>query len=172
MARNKKIRKDKLVSSDYRVALGEELRNRRQLLCYTSKDISFITDLPPKTIYDIENGITKDIDYYVEYGKAVNYPLATLEDFNIPLTPLRELEESRMKQILLDRVLYNEVVTTEFLGNEKSIAEIRDFILLKKVVTIEELEKINLSNKMKALVEKELVEVRKEGNRNFYKIKG
>lgn len=169
---NNKVRKDKLVSSEYRVSLGEELRKKKEYLCYTSTDISIIISLPVKTIYDIENGITKDIDYYVEYGKAVNYPLATLEDFNIPLTPLGQLEDSRMKQVLIDRILNNEVVTAEFLGNEKTIAEIRDFILLKKVVTVEELEKINLSNKMKALVEKELVEVRKEGNKNFYKIKG
>ncbi|WP_291066926.1 MULTISPECIES: hypothetical protein [unclassified Empedobacter] len=66
-------RRDRLVSPVYREKLGKSLLNKRIELNYTRKDISILTTITENTINSIEKGVTTNIDYYVEYAKAVQY---------------------------------------------------------------------------------------------------
>jgi len=69
----------------YRINLGKILRDKRIDNLYTIEDIVYMTGISKSTVIKIEKGEAKIIDNYVEYAKAVKYPLATLNDFKIPL---------------------------------------------------------------------------------------
>lgn len=129
-----KIRKERLVSPRYRELLGEILMEKRIQFNYARKDISIMTTIPENTISSIEKGITTNIDYYVEYGKAVQYPLETLLDFKIPLKPKIDLPKERKDGVKLTAKVREHIVNTNFLSGGKTVAEIKNALVILKLV--------------------------------------
>lgn len=129
------VRKERLVSPQYRELLGKKLMEKRIQLNYARKDISIMTTIPENTINSIEKGITINIDYYVEYGKAVKYPLETLKDFNIMLKPINKLPKERLEAVNLTAKIREYIVKSNFLKTGKVIAEIKDELLRLKLIS-------------------------------------
>lgn len=149
-------RKDRLVSPAYREKLGKSLLNKRIELNYTRKDISILTTITENTINSIEKGITTNIDYYVEYAKAVQYPLETLLDFKIPLKPLNELPKDRIESLKLTSKIREHIVNTNFLNKGKTVAEIKEELVRLKLVP-KEITSVAIAGVMRNLKNDELV---------------
>lgn len=128
-------RKERLVSPEYREILGKNLMVKRIEFNYSRKDISIMTTIPENTVNSIEKGITINIDYYVEYAKAVQYPLATLTDFNIPLKPVNKLPKDRLETVNLTAKIRQYIVKSNFLDNGKVVSEIMDELIRLKLVS-------------------------------------
>jgi len=107
---------------------------KRIQLNYARIDISLMTTIPENTINSIEKGITINIDYYVEYGKAVKYPLQTLLDFKIPLKSKRDLPQERREAVKLTSKIRQHIITTNFLSDGKTVAEIKNELVRLKSV--------------------------------------
>lgn len=134
---NNNTRKERLVSPEYREILGKILMDKRIEFNYSRKDISIMTTIPENTINSIEKGITINIDYYVEYAKAVQYPLATLTDFNIQLNPINKLPKERLEAVNLTAKIREHIVKSNFLETGKVVAEIKDELLRLKLISKE-----------------------------------
>lgn len=131
---NDKLRKERLVSPQYRELLGRKLIEKRIQLNYARKDISIMTTIPENTISSIEKGITINIDYYVEYAKAVEYSLETLTGFNIPLKPINTLPKERLEAVNLTAKIREHIVNSRFLKAGKVVAEIKEELLRLKLI--------------------------------------
>jgi len=76
------------IATLYRMKLGETLRKIRLSKGYSISDIIYMTGLSKSTVTKVESGEAKTIDPYINYAVSVEYPFATLNDFNIKLVPI------------------------------------------------------------------------------------
>lgn len=163
-----KSRNERLVSPQYRELLGKKLMEKRIQFNYARKDISIMTTIPENTINSIEKGITINIDYYVEYAKAVKYSLETLSDFNIALKPINKLPKDRLKVINLTAKIREHIVNNGFLRTGKVVAEIKDELIRLKLVT-EDIKSVAIAGVMRNLKEDGLVKTgEKQGRKDVY----
>lgn len=161
-------RKERLNSPQYRELLGKKLMEKRIKLNYARIDISIMTTIPENTINSIEKGITINIDYYVEYGKAVKYPLQTLLDFEIPLKPKNDLPKDRLEAVNLTAKIREHIVKSSFLNEGKTVAEIKDELVRLKLVT-KDMQSVAIAGVMRNLKNDELVETKnKQGRKEVY----
>ena len=141
---------------------------KRIKLNYARIDISIMTTIPENTINSIEKGITINIDYYVEYGKAVKYPLQTLLDFEIPLKPKNDLPKDRLEAVNLTAKIREHIVKSSFLNEGKTVAEIKDELVRLKLVT-KDMQSVAIAGVMRNLKNDELVETKnKQGRKDVY----
>ena len=119
----------------YRINLGKILRAKRIDNLYTIEDIVYMTGISKSTVIKIEKGEAKIIDNYVEYAKAVKYPLATLNDFKIPLIPLNKLPNDRLEAVNLTAKIREHIVRSNFLNKGKTVAEIKDELIKLRLVS-------------------------------------
>jgi len=161
---SEKIRKERLNSPQYRELLGKKLFGKRIELNYSRLDISLMTTIPENTINSIEKGITTNIDYYVEYGKAVKYPLQTLLDFKIPLKPKNDLPKERKDAIKLTAKVREHIVNTDFLSDGKVVADIKEQLLKLKLIP-KDLKSEDISGVMRNLKDDGLVTTGKKVGR-------
>lgn len=157
-----------LESPEYRIRIGEKLKESRKDNNFSISDVAEMIGTSDKTIRNTENGITTNIDYYVEFAKAVNYPLATLLDFQICLKPRYPLSPKRAEAVKLTSKIRKYIINTEFLDNGKNVSEIRDKLISLKQVT-KSVSSTNIAGVMRNLVQDELIKVStKDGRKNVY----
>lgn len=157
-----KIIKDGLI---YRRKTGSELKRRRVKEGYSIDDIVTMTSVSRSSIIKIENGNSINIDFIIEYAKAVKYPLKTLKDLGIKLKPLNELNTDG--KINLTSKIREHIVNNKFLKDGKEVAEIRRELLRKKLIG-ESVDSTAIAGVMRNLLNDEVVKAKKSGRKNLY----
>lgn len=162
-------RKERLKSPEYRTLLGIDLRTYRHEKGFSLSDICDMTGMAKSTIIDIEKGITINIDYYVEFAKAVGYPLKSLRSFKIPLKPLNELSREKKARTFLTKNIREIITNLDFLGKGKTVDEIMDELVRLDLIEREKTSSKEVSGVMRNLIEDNTVEVKAKINRkNIY----
>ncbi|WP_163516799.1 helix-turn-helix domain-containing protein [Gelidibacter japonicus] len=120
--------------SFYREKLGFKLKSYRLGKYLSIEDVIYMTEISKSSIIKIEKGEAKNIDLYVEYAKAVQYPLETLIDFKIPLKPKKELPKDRKEATKLTAKIREHIVNSNFLEVGKTVANIKTELLRINVI--------------------------------------
>ena len=166
---NENKRQGRLDYPEFRNILGKKLREKRLGLNYSLSDISYMTTIPQNTVLSIENGKTANIDYYVEYAKAVNYPIGKLTDFGIKLIPRIPLSSERKEASMLTAKIREYIVAGEFLSNGKTVAQIHDKLIKLKLISSAEASSTSIAGVMRNLANDNIVKVaEKDGRKNLY----
>ncbi|OXB10189.1 hypothetical protein B0A81_04040 [Flavobacterium plurextorum] len=164
-----KFEKEESKTPMYRMKLGLKLKEFRLEKGFSVKDIIDMTNISKSSILKIEKGEAKNIDNYVEYAKAVEYPLETLVDFKIKLEPLNQLSTERQEATKLTAKIRKHIVNTAFLINGKKIAEIRDELIRINQIDIK-VKSADIAGVMRNLADDDVIKKEKLGNKNLYKI--
>lgn len=166
---NNNKRQDRLDEPQFRSILGEKLREKRLGLNYSVSDISYMTTIPQNTIISIEKGKTTNVDYYVEYAKAVNYPIGKLTDFGIKLIPRIPLSDERKEASKLTAKIREYIIAGEFLGSAKTVAQIHEELIKLKLISSTQVSSTAIAGVMRNLANDNLVKVSgKDGRKNLY----
>ncbi|QQM25357.1 RodZ family helix-turn-helix domain-containing protein [Elizabethkingia sp. M8] len=166
---NKTNRKERLNSPEYREQIGERLKQKRIELDFSISDIAYMTTIPDNTILTIEKGITTNIDYYVEYAKAVQYPMETLTDFNIELIPINILPFERKEKVNLTSKIRKLIIQSDFLKSGKTVIEIKDELIDKQLVDNDKTTSTEIAGVMRNFVNDGFVKIEKKyGRKNVY----
>lgn len=169
---SKNTKSERIKSPEYRVFIGKNIREYRIKEGYTLSDISDMTGIPGNTLLGIEKGEVTNIDYYVEYAKAVKYPLATLRQAKIKIEPLIKLPQERLKRIKLTREIRIHLVETGYLQNGKTAKELMEELERLKVISKGEITTTEIAGVMRNMIADDIVEKEKKvGNKNTYIIK-
>ncbi len=134
----------------YRENIGSKLKYYRLKKLFSIDDIAYMTGVSRSSVIKVEAGTAKDIDSYINYGKAVEYPLETLNDFNIPLKPINNLPEDRLKSLNLTAKIRQHIVNTNFLSKGKVVSEIKAELLRLNLIP-EELKSVDIGGVMRNL---------------------
>jgi transcriptional regulator with XRE-family HTH domain len=165
----KSNRKARLVSPEYRGKIGNKLKQKRIELNFSVNDIAFMTEMTENTVLSIEKGITTNIDYYVEYSKAVQYPLETLIDFKIKLVPRKSLPEDRKAKANLTGKIRKCIVQSNFLTTGKTVAEIKAELIKFKLIDASEVSSTEIAGVMRNFVIDDIIKIEhKVGRKNLY----
>lgn len=166
---NNSKKKERLDSPEYRQRLGEKLKFKRINLEFSINDIAYMTTITDNTVLNIEKGLTTNIDYYVEYAKAVGYPLETLYDFKIELVPGRTLPPERQEKVKLTSKVRKSIIETKFLKSGKTVSEIKNELVRLKLIDAKKITSTEISGVLRNLIQDELIKVAsKDGRRNVY----
>lgn len=161
-------KKNILESPEYRKRIGEKLKESRKNKNLTISDVAEMLGTSDKTIRNTESGVTTNIDYYVEFAKAVQYPFATLLDFNIKLTPLFPLSTKRAEAVKLTYKIRQYIIDTNFLSEGKNVSDIKNELIRLKQIT-NSTTSTNIAGVMRNLLQDDLVKVTdKNGRKNIY----
>lgn len=164
-----KKRKDRLVSREFRDILGARLRTERMKLNYSISDVAYMTTIPVNTINTIEKGNATNIDYYIEYAKAVKFDLGKLSDFGIKLIPQVELPADRTEATKLTSKIREHIIEGSFLQNGKTVDQIRDELAKLKQIDINVVTSTSVAGVMRNLLSDYIVKVGdKDGRKNVY----
>jgi transcriptional regulator with XRE-family HTH domain len=151
----------------YRVKLGVKLKEIRLEKGFSIKDIIEMTSISKSSILKIEKGEAKNIDNYVEYAKAVEYPLETLVDFKIKLESLNQLSTERKEATKLTAKIRKHIVNTAFLIVGKTIAEIRDELIRINQID-SKVKSSDIAGVMRNLADDDVIKKEKLGSKNLY----
>lgn len=166
---DKNKRQDRLDEPEFRGILGKKLREERLKLYYSASDISYMTTIPQNTVLSIENGKTANIDYYVEYAKAVNYPIGKLTDFGIKLIPRIPLSSERKEASKLTAKIREHIIARDFLSNGRTVADIQDELIKIKQISANQVTSTEIAGVMRNLVSDNMVKIAdKDGRKNKY----
>lgn len=166
---SEKKRKDRLVSREFRDILGARLRTERMKLNYSISDVAYMTTINVNTINTIEKGNATNIDYYIEYAKAVKFDLGKLSDFGIKLIPLVALSQKRTEATKLTSKIREHIIEGNFLQNGKTVDQIRDELAKLKQIDINVVTSTSVAGVMRNLLSDNIVEVvDKDGRKNKY----
>lgn len=157
-------------SSYYRENLGTKLKYYRLKKHFSIDDIAYMTGVSRSSVIKVEAGKAKDIDSYINYGKAVEYPLETLTDFNIPLKPINELPEDRLKSLNLTAKVREHIVNNDFLSKGKVVAEIKEELLRLNLIP-EELKSVDVGGVMRNLKDDGIVTIGEKVGRKIVYLK-
>jgi len=128
---------------------------------------SNMTSILKSSVLKIEKGEAKNIDNYVEYAKAVEYPLETLLDFKINLEPLNQLSTERKEAAKLTAKIRKHIVNTVFLIDGKTISEIRDELIRINQID-SKVKSTDIAGVMRNLADDDVIKRGKLGNKNLY----
>lgn len=162
-------RKERLVSREFRDILGERLRAERLKLNYSVSDVAYMTTITVNTINTIEKGDATNIDYYIEYAKAVKFNLGKLSDFGIKLIPRVPLSPDRTEATKLTSKIREHIIEGSFLQNGKTVAQIRDELAKLKQIDINVVTSSSVAGVMRNLANDNVVKVGgNDGRKNKY----
>lgn len=162
-------RKKRLESREFRDTLGAKLRAERLKLNYSISDVAYMTTITANTIITIEKGNATNIDYYIEYAKAVKFNLGKLSDFGIKLIPLVALSQKRTETTKLTSKIREHIIEGNFLQNGKTVDQIRDELAKLKQIDINVVTSTSVAGVMRNLLSDNIVKVAdKDGRKNLY----
>lgn len=127
----KKTRKPFAKNPDFTKQLGRKLRARRRSLGYTIDNMVHLTEISKNTCVDIEKGKASGIDYYIEYSKALEYPLPELFNIDILYEPRHKLPDDDLEKASVARKIM-------YLKNEKSLFNEQTYVHQVKTMLVEE----------------------------------
>jgi len=132
-------------------------------------DIVDMTGIPKRTVTEIEKGKTTNIDYYVEYARAVQYPLETLTDFGIPLTPRFELSAEKRDRVRLTALVRRHILESGFLNKARFADDIFKQLVDLKLIPDDKEYASGIPGILRNLTAAGTVDViGKKGNKNIY----
>lgn len=162
-------RSGRIKSPEYRVFIGKEIREYRLNEGYTLADVHEMTTIPLNTLVGLENGKVTNIDYYVEYAKAVKYPLATLRQAKIKMQPAQKLPKEWLQRIKLTREVREHIIIKDFLSKGKSSQQIIDELERLEVIPKNSVTTTEIAGVMRNMIADEIVKIEsKSGNKNTY----
>lgn len=165
-------RSERIKSPEYRIYIGKQLRQLRIEEGYTLNDVYDMTDIPINTLVGIEKGEVTNIDYYVEYAKAVKYPLATLRQAQIKMQPVKKLPKEQLNRIRLTKNIREQIILTGKLQVGKSSQQILTELENLKVIPENTVTTTEIAGVMRNLIADDVVIVdSKNGNKNNYVMK-
>ncbi|MFU1856608.1 helix-turn-helix domain-containing protein [Sphingobacterium sp. NGMCC 1.201703] len=168
----KEKKSERIKSPEYRIFIGKNLREQRINEGYTLNDVQEMTEIPINTLVGIEKGQVTNIDYYVEYGKAVKYPLATLTQAEIKMQSAKELPKERLKAIKLTKEIRVNIILTGFLSVGKGSQQIKEELERLKVIPKDTITTSEIAGVMRNLKADDIVKIEsRSGNKNTYIIK-
>lgn len=150
----------------YKKRIGEILRVKREEKGYSKSNISYMCGFAESTVIKVENGEASNVDFYVEYAKAVGYPLATLTDLNIPLVPKNPLTEEMLKGMQITGHI-RKLVKKGYFDEPRRSGEVRT-ALLKENLIDKEMTSSRVSSLLRNLVDDGTIEAEKKGKINLY----
>lgn len=166
---NKTTRKKRLDSPEFRTILGRNLRLERIKQGYSLADISQMTTIIVATIRAIEKGEATNIDYYIEYAKAVKYDFGPISTMGIELKPKRQLPPRDKKATNLTAKIRAHIIMTEFLTEGKTVGQIQDELGRLGMINPPQVSATEIAGVMRNLHEKNVVKViGKDGRKNVY----
>lgn len=161
-------RSSRVKSPLFRKKIGEKLRAARQERGYSLSDITDMTEIPAKTILEIEKGLTINIDYYVEYSKSVDYDMARLSDVGIKLVPSKELSAKKQKRVFLTKKIREYIIISNYLQEGKTTEQIKKYLVSLKLID-NTITSTDITGVMKNFVKDETVKVlEKIAGKNSY----
>lgn len=153
--------------------LGAKLKRKRSDLGYSLSDISEMTGFSTSTIVDMENGVTTNINYYLEYAKTIQYELRELFNIDIGSGGTYPLSPQKLERAFLTRNIKNLHFVENYFLSQRDVSAV-----VKKLDELQILKKEdkNISSKVSAvlinLVGEGLLEIDgKEGRNNLYKLR-
>ncbi len=162
-------RTKRISSPEFRTFIGKALKEKRDLLGYTLDDVYTLTRIPVKTIISIEKGEAINIDYYVEYAKAVLYDFGPLSTSGIEVKPQRELSKADKKRTKLTSKIRLHIIYKDFLGNGKTVDEILNELVKQEAVSNDDVTSIEIAGIMQNFIKDKTIRVlAKTGNKNIY----
>lgn len=160
---------ERIKSPEYRIFIGKNLKEQRINEGYTLNDIREMSGIPLNTLVGLEKGEVTNIDYYVEYAKAVKYPLATLRQAKIKMQPLKKLSKESLQRINLTKEVRDNIIKKGFLSKGKSSQQIIDELERLKVVPKDSVATTDIAGIMRNMIADDTVKVdSKAGNKNTY----
>ncbi|MDF2514870.1 MAG: hypothetical protein K0R59_166 [Sphingobacterium sp.] len=171
-SKGRKPRKD--IFPEIRKILGQRLRKLRQEENFSLDDIAFMSNLSKSTVWNVEEGISYDIDQYIEYASTLGkgFPILFKEAMiNYSIGPRLSLPQERLTRIKLTAQI-KEMIASEGLFKEETTVEFISNLLVEKK-GIEKTSKLSssISTILGNWVKDELLDSKKAGNINYYKFR-
>ena len=157
-----------LISMSYKIKIGNILKTIREERGYSVDDVAYMTCISRSSVYKVEQGTAADLDLYVEYAKAVKYPLTTITELGIPLVPKRSLNKEMIKVVRVTRFI-RDLIEKDFFKEPKTIGDIYAHLLSSKLID-SSFDRGQLSKSLYHLVQDKLIEKKKDkgSNNNLY----
>ena len=164
-----KDKKPIIDSPEYRQNIGKKLKLHRIMRNFSVSDVAYMLGTSDKTISNTESGKTTNIDYYVEYAKAVQYPMETLLDFKISMIPLNPLPNERLEATKLTAKIRQYIIEGNFLSDGRTVAQIRAELAKLKQIDTNAVTSSHVAGVMRNLVNDNIVMVGgNDGRKNLY----
>ena len=164
-----KDKKPIIDSPEYRKKTGKKLKLHRIMRNFSVSDVAYMLGTSDKTISNTESGKTTNIDYYVEYAKAVQYPMETLLDFKISMIPRNPLPNERLEATKLTARIRQSIIESNFLSNGRTVAQIRDELAKLNQIDTNDVTSSHVAGVMRNLANDNIVKVaEKDGRKNLY----
>ncbi|OWK72886.1 hypothetical protein CBW16_11595 [Flavobacteriaceae bacterium JJC] len=164
-----KDKKPIIDSPEYRKNIGKKLKLHRIMRNFSVSDVAYMLGTSDKTISNTESGKTTNIDYYVEYAKAVQYPMETLLDFKISMIPLYPLPNERLEATKLTAKIRQYIIEGNFLSDGRTVAQIRAELAKLKQIDTNAVTSSHVAGVMRNLSNDNLVKVGgNDGRKNLY----
>lgn len=169
MITEKESRKKRISSPEFRTFVGKGLKHKRDELEYSLLNVNYITSIPVKTLISIEKGEAINIDYYVEYAKALEFDFGSLRDAGIDLKPQRKLPKEDKERINLTKKIRHHIISKNFLGQGKTVDHIIQELIEQGAITKDDVTSIEVAGVMQNFIkDKTVMVVAKNGNKNIY----
>lgn len=164
-----KDKKPIIDSPEYRENIGKKLKLHRIIKNFSVNDVAYMLGTSDKTISNTESGKTTNIDYYVEYAKAVQYPMETLLDFKISMIPRNPLPNERLEGTKLTAKIRKSIIESNFLSNGRTVAKIHEELIRLNQITSTQVSSTAIAGVMRNLASDNIVKVGgKDGRKNLY----
>ncbi|MHA6697173.1 helix-turn-helix domain-containing protein [Chryseobacterium sp. A321] len=145
------------------------LRAERLKSNLTLEDLAIMTTATINTIHSIEKGDTTNIDYYVEYAKAVGYDFGNFKEFDIELVPKVRLPKENSRRIHLTGKIRTLIIQGGFLKAGKTVSEIKAELVRMKQINSSEVTSADIAGVMRNLLKDNIVQIHhKDGRKNIY----
>jgi len=171
-SKGRKPRKD--MFPEIRKILGQYLRKLRQQDNFSLDDIAFMSNLSKSAVWNVEEGISYDIDQYMEYASTLGRGFHTLFKeamVTYSIGPRLPLPPDRLARINLTAKI-KDLISSEGLFNEETTVEqIVNLLIEKRGVEKNSKLSSSVSTILGNWVKDNLLESRKAGNINYYKFK-
>lgn len=141
------------------------MRNRRENLAYSQRDVSQMTGLTVNTISGMENRGTATLNTFLLVCRALEIQPREIFAEDILLEPLYELPPSIRKQKTVSRQLDDLVFHSDYFNEDKRVADVTHILELDPALSGQ------ISVYLTNLCKKGTLEYSRKGKINFYRKK-
>ncbi|MCS4167646.1 helix-turn-helix domain-containing protein [Sphingobacterium sp. BIGb0116] len=171
-SKGRKPRKD--MFPEIRKILGQHLRKLRQEDNFSLDDIAFMSNLSKSAVWNVEEGISYDIDQYMEYASTLGrgfYTLFKEAMITYSVGPRLALPPDRLARINLTAKIKDMIPSTEWFKEETTVEQIATLLIEKKGIEKNSKLSSSISTILGNWVKEGLLESRKVRNINYYRFR-
>ena len=118
----------------YKIKIGKLFSKRRVELKYTRANVAQMCGIAESTVIKIENGTAAYFDLYVEYAKAIGYPIPSFKELGIELIPKHPLTENRLDRSNITKVVRG-LLEGDFFEKKRRVGEVRNHLISKDLIS-------------------------------------